>query len=213
MVRYGITSRKVFGISAPILRTMAKEIGENHALALRLWSTGYLEARILAALIDDPGAVTRKQMERWVADFDNWAVCDACCGNLFDRTPFAWEKAVAWSCRKEEFVKRAGFALMAWLAVHDKKAEDKLFLKFLTVIRREATDERNFVRKAVNWALRQIGKRSSFLNRHALKTARGIQKIDSASSRWIATDALRELTTNSVQLRLKKKDSRRAALR
>lgn len=213
MARYGITSGKVFGISAPILRAMAKEIGPNHTLALQLWSTGFLEARVLAALIEDPEAITEAQMERWAKDFDNWAICDTCCGSVFDRTPYAWGKAVAWSRRKEEFIKRAGFALMAWLAVHDKRADDKHFFRFLSIIKREANDERNFVKKAVNWALRQIGKRNIALNKLAVETARDIQRIGSSSGRWIASDALRELTSISVRVRLRKKRSSHAAFR
>ncbi len=205
MSRFGIVTRKAYGISAPVVRMIAKEIGKDHELALQLWSSGILEARALAALVDEPEHVTAKQMERWVREFDNWAVCDACCGNLFDRTPFAWKKARDWSERKEEFVKRAGFALMAELAVHDKKADDKQFITFLPIIKRESTDERNFVKKAVNWALRQIGKRNSNLNKKAIEVAREIKKMDSASARWIASDALRELTSPAVQKRLKKK--------
>lgn len=206
MARFGITSAKAYGISAPTLRKIAKEIGTNHTLAQQLWRTGVLEARILAALFDDPATVTEKQLERWVKDFDNWAVCDGCCGNLFDKIPFVWKKAVEWSKREQEFVKRAGFALMSELAVHDKQAEDKLFIKFLPLIKREAKDERNFVKKAVNWALRQIGKRNLNLNKHAIQTAKEIQKLNSPSAKWIASDALRELTSEAVQRRLRKKN-------
>jgi 3-methyladenine DNA glycosylase AlkD len=205
MARYGIKSARAYGISAPVLRKIAREIGKDHTLAQQLWSTGVLEARILAAFIDEPEKVTEKQMERWVTDFDNWAICDACCSNLFDQTSFAWTKTIEWSPRKEEFVKRAAFGLIAALAVHDKKAEDKQFLKFLPIIKRESTDERNFVKKAINWALRQIGKRSLELNRIAVQTAKEIQKLDSRSAKWIAADALRELTSAAVGRRLKKK--------
>ena len=205
MARFGITSKKAYGISVPIIRKLAKEIGQEHILAQKLWSSGILEARIIGALIDDPALVSEGQMDRWATDFDNRAICDACCGNLFDKTPFAWKKARGWSERKEEFVKRAGFALMAYLAVHDKKADDESFLKFLPVIKREAIDERNFVKKAVNWALRQIGKRSLSLNRKSIRTALEIQKINSTSARWIATDALREFTSVPVAKQLKKK--------
>jgi len=209
MERFGITSPKAYGISAPVLRTIAREIGTGHLLAAKLWSSGILDARIIAALIDDPKLVTEDQMERWVAAFDNWAICDTCCGNLFDKTSFAWKKAVEWSHRKEEFVKRAGFVLMAELAVHDKYADDRLFLPFLPLIQREATDERNFVKKGVNWALRQIGKRNQFLHRSAIGAAKDIQKVDSPSARWIATDALRELESDAVRKRLRKKRERR----
>jgi 3-methyladenine DNA glycosylase AlkD len=205
MARYGITARKVFGVSAPELRKMAKEIGKNHDLAQKLWSVDVLETRGLAFLIDDPSEVTEKQMEQWVREFDNWAVCDGCCANLFDKTVFAWKKAIEWSWRKREFEKRAAFTIMAALAVHDKKAADKQFVSFLPIIKREAKDERNFVKKAVNWALRQIGKRSLALNKKAIQTAKEIQKLGSKSARWIAADALRELTSTAVQRRLARK--------
>ena len=208
MARFGITTTKAFGVSAPVLKQMAREIGKNHGLAQELWSTGVLEARGIAALIDEPSKVTEKQMEQWVKDFDNWAVCDGCCMNLFDKTIFAWKKASEWSQRKREYEKRAGFALMAVLAVHDKEAEDKKFLSLLPSIRREAIDERNFVRKAVNWALRQIGKRNLELNKKAIETAKEIQKLDSPSARWVASDALRELRSAAVQRRLLKKKKR-----
>ena len=205
MARFGIHSAKALGISVPELRSIAREIGKDHELAGKLWSTGIFDARIIAALIDEPAKVTEKQMERWVKDFDNWAICDGCCGNLFDKTPLAWKKALEWSRREEEFVKRSAFSLMAALAVHDKKAEDKRFLHFLPIIKRESTDGRNFVKKAVNWALRQIGKRNLNLNRRVIVTAKEIQKLDSPSARWIAADALRELRGKAVQRRLRNK--------
>ncbi len=205
MAQFGITAEKVLGISTPVLQRMAREIGRNHALALELWQSGVLEARCLAALIDDPKLVTEEQMDRWVRDFDNWAVCDSCCGRLFDKTPFAYRKVLEWSRREEEYVKRAAFSLMAVLAVHDKQASDSKFLRLLPVIKRESTDERNFVKKAVNWALRQIGKRDLSLNKAAIKTAQEIQEIDSRSARWIAADALRELRGEAVQERLRRK--------
>jgi 3-methyladenine DNA glycosylase AlkD len=205
MARFGITTRKVFGVSTPELRKMAKEIGKNHDLAQELWSVDVLETRGLAFLIDDPSEVTEKQMEQWVREFDNWAVCDGCCANLFDKTVFAWKKAVEWSQRKREFEKRAAFTLMAALAVHDKKAAYKQFVSFLPIIKREAKDERNFVKKAVNWALRQIGKRNLTLNKKAIQTAKEIQGMNSKSAKWIAADALRELTSVAVQRRLARK--------
>jgi 3-methyladenine DNA glycosylase AlkD len=205
MARYGINPENTLGVSIPRLRAMAKEIGRDHALALELWASGIHEARILAGLVDDPAMVAAAQLERWVGDFDSWDVCDGVCGNLFDRTPFAWEKAAAWSARSEEFVKRAGFVLMAALAVHDKKAPDERFRNFLPLIEREAADERNFVKKAVNWALRQIGKRNRALNRDAIAAAKRIRKIDSRSARWIAADALRELESGAVRERLNKR--------
>jgi 3-methyladenine DNA glycosylase AlkD len=209
MARFGITSKKVFGVSTPVLKEMAREIGKNHDLAQELWATGVLEARGIAALIDEPSKVTEKQMEQWVKDFDNWAVCDGCCMNLFDKTTLAWKKAIEWSSREREYEKRAAFSLVAVLAVHDKEAKDKQFLSFLPIIKREAVDERNFVRKAVNWALRQIGKRNLTLNMKAIQVAREIQKIDSKSARWIATDSLRELTSVAVQRRLSRKRLRK----
>ena len=203
MARFGITAKKAYGWSAPALKKLAREIGHDHALALELWATKIFDARALATLIDEPGRVTKLQMEKWVRDFDSWAVCDGACLNLFRYTPWACRKCREWSARKGEFVKRAGFALMAGLAVSDKGAPDKTFLELLPIIKREATDERNFVKKAVNWALRQIGKRNLRLNRAALKVALEIHQLDSPSARWIASDALRELQSMGVQRRLK----------
>jgi len=205
MARYGINTQKAYGISIYTLRPMAKEIGKNHKLAQQLWVSGIHEARLLAGFIDEPEKVTETQMEKWVNDFDSWDLCDQVCSSLFDKTQNAHQKAVEWSSRKEEFVKRAGFALMAALSVHDKKAGDREFEKMLPIIARESTDERNFVKKAVNWALRQIGKRNPRLNGKAVETAKEIAEKDSRSARWIAKDALRELTGDKVQKRLKKK--------
>ncbi|MCX5646898.1 MAG: DNA alkylation repair protein [Phycisphaerae bacterium] len=202
MARFGVHVANALGVSAPNLRRLAKEIGKNHALAGRLWRTGIHDARILAALIDDPAKVTVSQMERWAKDFDSWAVGDTACGCLFDKTLYAWDKAVEWTERGEEYVKRAGFVLMASLAIHDKKASDERFEAFFPYIVAHATDERNFVKKAVNWALRQIGKRNRHLNRLAVQAAKRIREIDSRAARWIASDALRELTSDAVQARL-----------
>jgi len=204
MARFGINPENTYGVSVPNLRMMAKEIGRNHVLAQQLWSSGVHEARILASMIDVPEKVTERQMETWVKDFDSWDVCDQCCSNLFDKTEFAYRKAVEWSKRNGEFVKRAGFVLMAVLSVHDKKANDAEFLKFLPIIERESVDDRNFVKKAVNWALRQIGKRNVNLNKEAIKAAREIQRLDSKSARWIAADALGELTSPAFQRRLRR---------
>lgn len=203
MAKFGIKTRNALGVSIPDLRKIAKVTGKNHLLAQRLYSSGIHEARMLAGMIDDPGMVTEEQMENWVKEFNSWDVCDQCCSNLLDKTRFAHQKAIEWSERTEEFVKRAGFAMMAALAVHDKKAKDKAFLKFLPIIKRESIDERNFVKKAVNWALRQIGKRNMALNKAAIKTAREIQKLNSKSARWIASDAIRELTSESITKKLK----------
>jgi 3-methyladenine DNA glycosylase AlkD len=202
MARFGIQTGKALGVSIPQLREMVKQAGTNHELAQKLWKTGIHEARILASMIDDPEKVSEDQMERWAADFDSWDVVDGCCGNLFDKTEFAIRKAHEWSKRKEEYIKRAGFVLMAEMAVHDKKALDKTFLDFLPVTISEASDERNFVKKAVNWALRQIGKRNTILNAAAIKTCAEIRDSDSRSAKWIAADALRELTSVSVRRKL-----------
>ena len=205
MARFGINPTNTYGVSVPVLRKMAREAGRDHGLALELWASGIHEARLLACFIDRPDMVTEEQMESWVKDFDSWDVCDQCCSNLFDRTPLAHQKAVQWCEREEEFVRRAGFVLMACLAVHDKKAEDRAFIKFLPLMKKYATDERNFVKKAVNWALRQVGKRNMELNGEALKTAEEIKQIDSRSARWIAGDAIRELSSDAVRDKLAKK--------
>lgn len=203
MARFGINPNNTLGISIPVLWNLSKEIGKDHDLAAKLWRSGIHEARILAGMVDEPEKVTEVQLDRWVEDFDSWDVCDQVCSRLFDKTPFAYKKAHQWTRRDEEFVKRAGFVMMAALSVHDKKASDKEFEKFFPVIVREAEDGRNYVRKAVNWALRQIGKRNKALNKKAIQIAEKIRKIDSKSARWIATDALRELRSDAVQRRLK----------
>ncbi len=205
MARYGISPQGTLGVSMPALRKLAKEIGRCRDLADRLWRSGIHEARILAGLIDDPKQVTEGQMERWALDIDSWDVCDQLCSNLFARTALAYEKAAAWSGRSETFVKRAGFVLMACLAVHDKQAGDGPFHGFLSLIIREADDDRNFVKKAINWALRQIGKRNAALNRLAVEAAQEIRKRDFKSARWIAADALRELTDEQSWHRWQKK--------
>jgi 3-methyladenine DNA glycosylase AlkD len=203
MGRYGIRPRKAYGVRIPVLRKLAGEIGPDHRLAGRLFSSGVHEARILASMIDDPARVTEAQMERWVKAFDSWDVCDQCCLNLFRRTRFARAKVVEWSTRDEEFVKRAAFALAATLAVHDHDAPDGVFKSFLSIVRGQATDERDYVKKAVSWALRQIGKRNLALNRAAVGTAEEIGRIDSKAARWISSDALKELTNEKVQERLR----------
>ena len=213
MARFGINPRNTFGVSIPNLRKIAKATGKDHELALQLWDSGIHEARILSGFIDDPALVTLEQMEEWVSDFDSWDVCDQVCSNLFDKTSSAYQKSTEWAGREEEFVKRAGFVLMAALAVHDKAAGENEFEKFLSMIKREASDGRNFVKKAVNWALRQIGKRNTYLNKLAVKTAVEIQKLHSRSARWIAADAIRELESEAVQRRLgKKRNNRRGIL-
>jgi 3-methyladenine DNA glycosylase AlkD len=209
MARFGIVTNTAFGVSAPNLKFFAKEIkkqtDDRHALALDLWKTEIHEARAIAYLIDDPKQVTLEQMDSWAADFDNWAVCDGACGHLFCRSELAYQKVFEWSEREEEFIKRAGIVLIAWLAVHDKKADDEKIAKFLPILEQKSDDERNFIKKAVNWSLRQIGKRSVFLNKLAIESALQIQLQNTKSARWIATDALRELRNEKVQDRLLKK--------
>jgi 3-methyladenine DNA glycosylase AlkD len=202
--RFGIRAPDILGVSAPDLRRLAKEIGKDHALAGKLWTTGIHDARLLAALVDNPAQVTPRQMERWAAGFNSWAVCDAACGCLFDQTPYAWDKAVEWAGREPEYVKRAGFVLVASLAVHDKEAPDARFEAFFPYLIAHATDERNFVKKAVNWALRQIGKRNRRLNRLTVRVAGQIRNIGCRPARWIASDALRELTSDQVRGRLRR---------
>lgn len=201
-LRFGINIDNALFIQMPVLRDIAKSLGKNHKLAEDLWDTGVHEARIIACLIDEPDNVTEKQMEKWVKDFNSWDVCDQCCNNLFRKTRFAHQKAIEWSSREEEFVKRAGFVMMAVLAVHDKRSGENVFLKFLKIAKKESTDERNFVKKAVNWAIRQIGKRDKCLNQKATTICHQIEKKDSKSSRWIAKDALRELNSEEVKKRL-----------
>jgi 3-methyladenine DNA glycosylase AlkD len=204
MARYGIVEKKVYGgWSVPALKKLAREIGRDHALAQELWASEIYEARTLAAMIDEPQKVTSRQMNQWAKDFDNWAICDGACINLFRYTRHAHQKCVEWSSRREEFVKRAAFSLMAGLAVADKSANDQAFLKFLPLIKDAATDERNAVKKGVNWALRQIGKRNAALNLAALAVVREISQMDSRAARWIASDARRELQSSPVQQRLK----------
>ena len=204
MKRFGIDTERALGVSVPALRKLAKGLGRDHRLARELWRSGIHEARILAAMVDDPSEVTEAQMESWVAEFDSWDVCDGCCGTLFDKTPYAYRKAIQWSRRKQEYVKRAGYVLMAELAVHDKRAAEEEFLGFFEAIETGSTDERNFVKKAVNWALRQIGKRNPRLNREALRLAKRISQLESRSAKWVAADAIRELTSPAVRARLRR---------
>ena len=202
MARFGITPRGAYGVAVPELRKIAGETGVSHPLAIRLWESGIHEARILASMIDSPAEVTSAQMEKWAREFDSWDICDQCCSNLFDKTRFAYRKAAEWGQREEEFVKRAGFVLMAALAVHDKRTRDDEFVRFLGMIEARATDDRNFVKKAINWALRQIGKRNPRLNQEAVAAAKRIQQMPSPAAKWIASDALRELTSEAVRRRL-----------
>ncbi|AGK61709.1 putative DNA alkylation repair enzyme [Archaeoglobus sulfaticallidus PM70-1] len=206
MQRFGITSRaKILGVSKPELREIAKKIGKNQELSIELWESGIHEARILACMIADPEKFTDDLMDRWVSEIDNWDLCDQCAMNLFWKTKHAYKKAMVWCQSDCEFTKRAGFALMAKLAISDKKADDRKFEQFFPIIKREASDNRNYVKKAVSWALRQIGKRNPDLNKKAIETAKEIQKINSRSAKWIASDAIRELTSEAVQERFKKR--------
>jgi 3-methyladenine DNA glycosylase AlkD len=198
MSRFGINIENAYGVSIPVIRSMAKSYKRNHALAAELWNTGIHEARLLAVFVDDPKQVTEEQMEAWVKNFNSWDVCDQVCGNLFIKTPAAYQKAVEWTYRSEEFVKRAGFSMMAYLAVHDKKAADEKFLELFPHIEREAKDGRNYVKKAVNWALRQIGKRNADLCSEAIELASRIKEQPFPSARWIASEALRELQKKSL---------------
>jgi 3-methyladenine DNA glycosylase AlkD len=205
MAYFGVKVAKAYGISQPVLHALARRIGKNHALAEQLWISGIHEARILATLIGEPDKVTATQMERWAQEFDSWDLVDAACCYLYAESSPAWRQVEAWSNRNEEFVKRAAFSLLAYLSYKDKQAPDARFGQFLRVIEREAHDERNFVRKAVNWALRNIGKRSLRLNRSAIRAAQRIRRQDSRAARWIAADALRELRSEAVQQRLWRK--------
>lgn len=205
MARFGIKGKVFGGTCMPVIKKMAQKIGKDHALAAELWKSGIREAGLLAIFIEDPGLMTEKQMDNWVNDFESWDICDGACLHLFDRTPWAYAKALEWSKNKKEYVRRAGFVLIAVIAVHDKQRSDKDFLKFFPLIERMAGDERNFVRKAVNWALRQIGKRNKNLNKAAVVLAKKILKQDSGSAKWIAKDAIRELESPAVQNKINKK--------
>ncbi len=202
MARFGISTDTRLGLRMPVLRKMGKTIGLDQALSLALWQTGIDEARILAALVGDPVKVTDQQMDTWAEDFNSWDVCDQVCMNLFDKTTLAWKKVRQWSLRKEVFVKRAAFSLIAVLAVHDKKADDQAYIDLLPVIVQGSSDDRNMVKKSVSWALRQIGKRNKALNRIALQSAEEIKARGTKPGRWIASDAIRELTGDAVRKRL-----------
>jgi len=204
MAKYGMAVEQRLGVSVPDMRKLAKEIGKDHKLALDLWRTEIAEARIVAAMVGDPDKLTEEQMEDWVKGINSWDVCDQVCMNLFEKNQLAWKKIVDWAEREEEFVKRTAFSLLACLAWHDKKVSDEKFLELLPVIIRGATDERNFVKKAVNWALRNIGKRNLSLNEAAINTARELKRLDSKAARWVASDAIRELESDAIQSRLRR---------
>ena len=202
MKRFGINTEHALGISMKTLRGVARSYRKDHELALSLWESGLHEARLLAVLIDDPRQLGEEQLEEWVADIQSWDLCDQACSNLFDKWPGAYHKAREWSQRDEEFVKRAGFVLMAVLSVHDKKAGDDQFIEFFDDIEREADDPRNFVKKAVNWALRAMGKRNATLNEQALQVARKLACSENKTACWVGRHALRELESDKVQRRL-----------
>lgn len=203
MKRFGINHEKNLGITVTDIRKFAKKIGTNHELAVKLWDTKIRDARMLATCIEDPKTVSEEQVEKWLRDIKCWDLCDHCCGHFFDQLPFSYKKAIEWSKRKEEFQKRAGFSLVAWLAVHDKKKDDKWFEDFLKIIKKESKDKRNYVKKAVNWSLRQIGKRNLEMNKKAIGTAEELIKRDDKTARWIGRDALRELKSEKIKKRLK----------
>ena len=201
--RYGITAPKAYGVPVGAIQQLGKRLGKDHELAAALWATEWYEARMLCAFVDQPDRVTSVQMDRWVRDFDNWGICDTICFHLFDRTPLAWKKLGPWSRRREEFVKRAAFALLAGLALHDKKADDEPFLAALPLIERAAQDERNFVKKGVSWALRVMGRRNRVLNGTCLETARRLVESDQPGARWIGREAVKELTGPVVRRKLR----------
>lgn len=205
MARYGIVAKKAFGVSMGTMKTLAKKLGRDHDLALALWETGWYEARILTSFVDEPKRVTASQMDRWARDFDNWAICDSLCFHLFDKTPHAWSRIEQWSTRKDEFVKRASFALLAAVALHDKKASDQPFIESLELIRKAASDERNFVKKGVSWALRSVGHRSPATHAAAIETGQRLAASANPTERWIGKDALRDLTRPLVVNRIKRR--------
>lgn len=211
MARYGIHTDRAFGVPMKSMQSLAKRIGRDHALALALWDSGWYEARTVAAFVDEPRRVTRRQMNAWAADFDNWAICDTVCFHLFDRTPFAWDKARQWSTARREYVKRAAFALMASLAGHDKAATDAQFLSLLPLIEQGAGDERNFVKKGVSWALRRIGRRDHVLHEAALALADRLASSQDPARRWVGKDVARELASPKVRSRLAERTRKRPA--
>jgi len=203
MARYAIPSDNAYGVAMKDIKALGKQLGQRNDLAIALWNTGVYEARMLTSFVADPALLTSTQMDRWCKDFDNWAICDAMCFNLFDRSPHRWAKVKQWSTSRKEFEKRTAFALLWSLSVHDKKAADEQFIDGLGLIERAASDERNFVKKAVNMALRAVGKRNQKLNSAAVLLARRLTDSDDQTARWVGRDALRELTSPSVKKRLK----------
>jgi 3-methyladenine DNA glycosylase AlkD len=209
MARYGIHAEKIFGVSVSDLRGLGKRLGRDHDLALALWNTGWYEARMLTGFVDDPALVRPAQMNRWARAFDNWAICDHLCFHLFDRTPYAWSRIEQWSTRREEFVKRAAFALLASVALHDRHESDARFIRALPLIERAATDERNFVKKGVSWALRSLGQRNEALHDAAIELAQRLAQSADAAARWVGKDALRDLTRPAVHARLAARSRKR----
>jgi len=209
MARYGMKTENRLGVQIPELRKLAKEAGKNHQLALELWKTGIAEARILAAMVDEPEKVTEQQMDNWVKDIDSWDIGDQTCMNLFEKTPFAWKKITEWSTRPEEFVKRTAYGLLACLAWHDKTAGDLRFTQLFPVIANGAMDERKSIQKAVSWALRNIGKRNPQLNHAAIQLATEIRSTNTKPARWVASDVVRELESQPVQSRLLKQHTKK----
>ena len=209
MARYAIPSHNALGVSVADIRALGKRLGRDHELARALWETGVYEARMLASFVADPTRVTSAEMDRWCRDFDSWAICDTLCFHLFDRTPHAWQKIAVWARRPEEFVKRAAFALLASVALHDKRAPDAPFRESLPLIERAATDDRNFVKKGVSWALRTIGNRSPELNAAAIQLAKKLASSDDAAKRWVGKDALRDIKRPMVLARAKKRTLQR----
>lgn len=206
MAKYGINPEYALGIKIPVLRNLAKQIGKNHLLALSLWDENYHEGKILASMLAEPSKTTPEMMDEWIGDFNSWDLCDQCCMNLFEKTPYAWDKASEWCNREPEYEKRAGFVMIARLAVSDKKAPDEKFEVFLPLLTKGSTDPRNFVKKAVNWAIRQVGKRNIFLNKKMITLSEELMKTERKPARWIASDALRELKSTPVQNMLSKKE-------
>jgi 3-methyladenine DNA glycosylase AlkD len=200
---FGISNHASYGLRTPQMRSLAKKIGKNQQLALQLWKTGIHEARHVAIFIADPEQFSEKLMEQWLKDFDSWDTVDNCCGTVFEKTPWAFDKAIEWTRRDKEYEKRAGFVMMAELAVHDKKAKDEKFEAFLPYLIAESHDDRNFVKKAINWALRQVGKRNTRLCKKAIATAKKIYARGDTASRWIASDALRELEKYQREKKIK----------
>jgi 3-methyladenine DNA glycosylase AlkD len=207
--RYGIAATNALGVSMSDVQKLAKRLGRSHELAVALWETNIYEARMLTSFVAEPERVTAAQMDRWCRDFDNWAVCDTLCFKLFDRTPHAWAKVAKWGDKREEFVKRAAFALLASLATHDKSATDEQFIECLPLIERAATDERNFVKKGVSWALRGLGRRNATLNEAAVAVSRRLAASPERAARWIGKDALKELTSALVKRQLAAQASRK----